>query len=388
MRILYLAFVELDVPNACRTHVLEVIRHMAALGHQNVVILPKPLTFVEFPEGVAVSYIYPWNFNWYGKLTFNFLAAFQMVCHFLRFRPDAVYEREMGGNPLPALLCRFFRVPLFVEINGFLLDVMVRASPGRLRVVFERYLQSLELKTATGLVVPSDHVRRRLLQEYSLEQHSCAFIPNGFNPTLFYPGDRLEARARLGLPKEAFALAFVGLLSPTYDLSSYFRLLGCLSDHFPHLVMWIVGDGPMRTPWEAETAVLGLGERVRFVGYQSEALAAEWIRAANLCLVPHTAAGLVEHGALSTKIWAYAGCARAILLHNDPKQPFPYELLPLFRLVPPEDTRAIESAVKRAIAEPRALDREGDAIASWAHQHATWSQTVSRTIHFMQERSG
>ncbi len=246
----------------------------------------------------------------------------------------------------------------------------------------------MELQSATGLIIPSNHVRKRLLDEYSLAPDSCAFIYNGFNPQLFHPGDRQSARSKLNLPVNAFALVFVGLLWATYDLRSYFQIIQGLRKTFPNLVMWIVGDGPMRQPWEAEAQALGLENTVRFVGYQPEALTAEWIRAANLCLVPHTEKGLMEHGALSTKIWAYAGCARPILLHHDPRQEFPQELLPLFRVVPPENPERIESEIIQAMTASSRLDQEGRANASWVHEHATWSHTASQTIHFIQERMG
>ena len=78
MKILYLAFAELDIPNACRIHVVEVIKNFATLGHRVVAILPRPLTAVLFPEGVITSYVYPWNFSWYGKFLFNVLAGLRM----------------------------------------------------------------------------------------------------------------------------------------------------------------------------------------------------------------------------------------------------------------------------------------------------------------------
>lgn len=383
MRILYLAFVELDTPNACRTHVVEVIRNLAALGHRVIVILPRPLAPVAFPPGVTVSYVYPWRFTGLGRLVFHLLAAGWMVYHLLRARPEAVYEREMGGNPWPALLCRIFRVPLFVEINGILLDILSREGAGRWHRVLDRRLQPFELHAAAGLVFPSDHLYARLMREYALSPERCAFILNGFSADRFTPGERAAARARLGLPTDALALVFVGLLWSAYDLPAYLRLVARLRDELPQLVLWIVGDGPMRAAWETQAGEWGLGARVRFAGYQSEEVVANWIRAGNLCLVPHTAEGLAEHGALSTKIWAYAACARAMLLHFDPDQPFPAELLPLFRRVPPGDDRALEAAVRAALADPGALDQEGAANAAWVHQNATWAHTAERIVHFM-----
>lgn len=387
MKILYLAFVDLDTPNACRAHVLEVIHNMAKLGHQVVTILPRSRSSIQFPDDVEVSYVHPWNFSWYGKLAFYLLAAIRVCYYFFTFHPTVLYEREICGNPLPALLCRLFRIPLFVEINGLHLDYLAQHGASKFRLVIERWLQAFELHTATGLIISSDLMRTRFIKEYALPSDRCEFILNGCNPHIYSPGSRQAARARLGLSIEAFALVFVGCLKDAYDLLPYFRIFERLKRNYSNLVLWIVGDGPMRIEWEKEAKALGLGGTVKFIGYQSDDEAAEWTRASNLCLVPFTGVGLEKKGALSsTKIWAYAACGRAILLHLDSKQSLSPEFLPLFRCVSPENEQMIESAVRVAMEDPETLDQEGAANARWVHDNATWEHTVRRTIEFMENR--
>ena len=43
MRIVYLAFIETDISNACLIHAREIAEQMASLGHQVTVVMPKPL---------------------------------------------------------------------------------------------------------------------------------------------------------------------------------------------------------------------------------------------------------------------------------------------------------------------------------------------------------
>ncbi len=47
MKILYLAFVKLDVPNASGTYVVEAVHHLAWLIHKFVVILPGQLQLIQ-----------------------------------------------------------------------------------------------------------------------------------------------------------------------------------------------------------------------------------------------------------------------------------------------------------------------------------------------------
>jgi len=51
MKILYLAFVELDVPNASGTYVVETVHHLERLIHKFVVILPAQLQLIQFIKG-------------------------------------------------------------------------------------------------------------------------------------------------------------------------------------------------------------------------------------------------------------------------------------------------------------------------------------------------
>jgi len=367
--------------------VVELIRKFADLGHKIVAILPRPLTPVTFPRSVNFSYVYPWNFQWYGIMVFNFLAGLRIIHHLLLWKPDCVYLREAGSNPLPAFLCRVFRVPFFVEINGYILDHFPRIGASRVRIAIERQLQAYELNQSTGIILSSDRRRSRLLHDYALSPDHCAFLLNGFTAEVFSPGDRSAARVKLQLDHDVFALVFVGSLGVAYDFSNYFSLIKRLKKLFPQLVFWIVGDGPLRLQWEEQVHALGIEHKVKFVGYQSEEVASDWIRAGNLCLAPHTASGLAAHGAItSTKLWAYAACGRAILLHYDPAYPSPHEYLHLFRLVPPQDEEAIESAIRIGIGHPNELDEEGAANCSWVTQNASWAHTARSTIQFMQRR--
>lgn len=77
----------------------------------------------------------------------------------------------------------------------------------------------------------------------------------------FYQSTRSEA-GRL-------RMLYVGRLAAVKGLPVLLEALEKLAPRFPELSLDIAGDGPERAKLEARARELGLGERVRFLGYQS-----------------------------------------------------------------------------------------------------------------------
>lgn len=98
----------------------------------------------------------------------------------------------------------------------------------RLERFFERQEIESALKHITGVV----HVSSKTLEESQKAgiQGELPYIvaPNGYNSSHFYPGDRAAARERLGYPKDAFIVAFIGSFDArkgTRRLSEALKLL-------------------------------------------------------------------------------------------------------------------------------------------------------------------
>jgi len=107
-------------------------------------------------------------------------------------------------------------------------------------------------------------------------------IPNGFDPSVFSPGSREEARARLGLPGDLPLLVSVGYLVPIKGLDIVLRGVAQLGSP-ARLVL--VGTGPLRRSLEALARRLGIAERVRFAGEVPHLRVADYLRAADLCVL-------------------------------------------------------------------------------------------------------
>lgn len=85
--------------------------------------------------------------------------------------------------------------------------------------------------------------------------------------------ERERVRARLGFGREELLLCNVANLYPVKGQSHLLRAVGELAAGHPRLRLVVIGRGELEGRLKAEAAGLGLGERVRFLGFQANARA-------------------------------------------------------------------------------------------------------------------
>lgn len=125
------------------------------------------------------------------------------------------------------------------------------------------------VRAADRLVTVSEALRTVALS-FGAEPARITVIGNGIDLDKFERQPRAAARAQLGLPADARVLVSVGTL---VERKGFDRVIDCLPPllaKFPTLYFLVVGgsgpEGDMATRLRAQAAVLGLGDRVRFLG--------------------------------------------------------------------------------------------------------------------------
>src|SRR5262249_27487004 len=141
----------------------------------------------------------------------------------------------------------------------------------------------------------------------------------------------------------------------------------------------VVGDGSQRSWLESRARELGIGNRVRFLGWSSDIT--ENLRGASLCVVPSRMEGLpaapLEAMALGIPVVATAVGGNLDLLSGVG--------LPS-RLVPPEDPAALAAAM-RSVLESPAADRRamGEKLQTWAYAQFAPDRIGRETIALYEE---
>ncbi|MGK4581556.1 D-inositol-3-phosphate glycosyltransferase [Kitasatospora sp. HPMI-4] len=151
------------------------------------------------------------------------------------------------------------------------------------------------VEAADRLIANTAEEAEELSHHYGARKDQLAVVHPGVNLDTFRPGDRVAARARLGLPQDAVVLLFAGRIQPLKAPDVLLRAVAVLLDREPglreRLVVPVVG-GPsgsgLARPESLHklSAQLGISDVVRFHPPVGQPELAEWYRAASALVMP------------------------------------------------------------------------------------------------------
>jgi len=194
-------------------------------------------------------------------------------------RPHVVHWHAARAHALGAMAA--LAAPGPVRVLSRRVDFPVRGSWG------SRLLYGLPIEAIAAI---SEGVRRAL-EASGVSGRLIRVIPSGIDLAPFEaPFDRAAARASLGIaPDEVVALQ-VAALAPHKSQTTLLRAAAAAVAGAPRLRVWIAGEGGLREALLAEHRSLGLGERVRFLGFREDVV--PLLRAADLFVLSSYLEGL------------------------------------------------------------------------------------------------
>jgi D-inositol-3-phosphate glycosyltransferase len=250
---------------------------------------------------------------------------------------------------------------------------------GRLKNRVARSAAELEpavrVEEETRIVSEADRIvaanvveRAELLCDYAAQASRIATIPCGVDTDLFTPGDRAEARRRLGLDDRP-VLLWVGRIAPIKGLDTLLDTIARLREGGQDLRLLVVGgdaDEPTRgheTSLRQRIARLGLGDSVRFVGPQPQGVLPLYYAAADLTVLPsyYESFGMVALEAMACASPVIASRVGGLVTTvRDGVTGF---------LVPDGDVGALAERIETLVADPELRWRLGREGVRWAAQH-------------------
>lgn len=134
-----------------------------------------------------------------------------------------------------------------------------------------------------GHVITPTEASRRWLIRHSVHA-PVSVIPTGIprGPMI----ERFEARHQLGISPDAKLMLYVGRLAKEKNLNVLLQMAAIAFAQDPSLRLWLVGDGPYRETATALARALGIGDRVRFVGFVPRTEVGRYYAAADLFVFP------------------------------------------------------------------------------------------------------
>lgn len=182
-------------------------------------------------------------------------AAWQLKRCLAEYQPDIISAHF--GYPMAIWLGRIKSLPPYlVTCHG---RELTKADWGwRKRYGMDDILASALNRSAAVVAISRD--ARALMEELGVRSEKIADIPNGVDVERFSRPVSCDARARLGVPKEAPLVLSVGRDHPTKDYERGLRAFAEVAGDFPEAVYVILGRGTKRK--HSLVSALGLEGRV------------------------------------------------------------------------------------------------------------------------------
>lgn len=199
-------------------------------------------------------------------------AAVRAIADYVRdHRIDVVHSHKYKTTFHALLARRKQRFPLLATYHNWLEDSFM------LKVyafVDKRLARFCDANVGVSTVVAAE------LARYA-SANKVHYIGNGIDTDRFTPGDRLAARARIGLT-EAPVIGFVGRLTPQKGVEVLIAAFHAL-EH-PRAQLLIVGDGESRAALESAARAGRNAARITFLGSRKDT--PELFRAMDLFVLP------------------------------------------------------------------------------------------------------
>jgi len=271
---------------------------------------------------------------------------------------------------------------------------------GRLKNRVARSAAELEppirLHEETRIVSGADRIvaanvveRAELLRDYAARASRVATIPCGVDTDLFVPGERAEARRRLGLDDRP-VLLWVGRLAPIKGLDTLLDAVARLRTTGQDARLLIVGGDADEPPNDHEAslrrriALLALEDSVRFVGPQPQSVLPLYYVASDVTVLPsyYESFGMVALEAMACGSPVIASRVGGLVTTvRDGVTGF---------LVPDSDVGALAERIEGLLADPDLRWRLGREGVRWAAQHR-WpcvAEAVCREYASLESRAG
>jgi glycosyltransferase involved in cell wall biosynthesis len=228
-------------------------------------------------------------------------------------------------------------------------------------------------RCVTGYIAVSEANGRYLAEQKRLPRRKIHVIHNGSDLARFRGSRPVSNRlkTRLGFAVDTPVLLVAGRLEPQKGHSILLQALPKMRDEFPKLCAIFAGEGSLRQELQEQVTGLGLGECVRFVGFQSNI--EDWFSMADITVLPSFYEGLplvaIESLAAGTPLVASAvDGTPEIVVHERTGL-----------TVPPGDPGALAQAICRLLADPERRKQYGEAGRRWVLEHFSQEEQIRKT---------
>jgi glycosyltransferase involved in cell wall biosynthesis len=304
-------------------------------GWQVAVASPRGILAEDVRRLGALHYEWPAG-RWPGPATLFETARLTDVFH--RARPDLVHLHSSKAGLAGRLSLRG-RLPTVFQPHGWSFYAL-HGAMRRAAVLWERF----GARWAQVILCVSDSERQR--GEAARIRANWHVVPNGVDVEQLRPGDRAEARQKLGL-EEGPLVVCIGRICAAKGQDVLVETWPRVTGRVPDARLVLVGDGE-----DAEKVRKAAGDGIVFAGQREDA--ADWLAAANVVAAPSRWEGM------SFAMLEAMAAARSIVITDVPgaRDALGQDSA---AIVPLDDRRALAAAINVRLLDPAIAEEEGTA---------------------------
>lgn len=275
------------------------------------------------------------------------------------FRPDLVLAYWVYPDGYAALrVAKGLGVPCAIGALGS--DIHVRSG-------LSSMLTRHTIGQVDALLTVSEAMRQTAIEAFGAQPQRVHTVVNGFNTSIFGPGDQTQARLELGVGQTDRVVVYVGRFVEAKGLRELVEAAKRLAGLDPRFTLVLIGDGVMREQLHQLIHAAGLAHRIRVPGGLPPQQVARWICASDVLTLPSWSEGypnvVVEALACGRPVVATdVGGTREIVNSDNGI------------LIAPKDANALGAALLGA------LDRAWDHAAIAAAMKRSWDDVARETL--------
>ena len=346
-------------------------REYAVRGHDVVVVTShyRGLPRDEVVEGFRVLRVRAWrrvaDASDFAQMACYLAAAAPVVRRLCRtWRPDVAHVHFLVPTGILGWLARrLWGLPFVATLHGGDVPSFVPEQTGAaFRLV--RPAAVAAGRAAHAVVAVAEGLRHMAEADFPEFASKLAAIPNGV--------DVVDAPyTRPATP----TLLFAGRMAVQKNVGFLLRVLAGVEGPWR---LELLGDGPLRRSWEAQAGELGLGERVRFLGWMDRSHVLDAMRRAHYLVLPS-----LKEGMSIAALQAFS-CGLPVMGADVAGVAEFVEHGTTGWLAPAGDEDAWAVMLRRALGDPQASLDMAPACLSMARAHA-WGRIAGRYLDVLAE---
>lgn len=254
------------------------------------------------------------------------------------FHPDIIHAHFTWPSGYIAMrLKNDIKVPYVITGHGYdIYDLPFRDD------FYKKKVKDI-LKNSNKIITVSKKLEKILIDSLGASTDNIKVIPNGYDPGLFYPIDKLKCRKQLDLPINKKIILSVGSLIPEKGYKYLIKAAEQLRNKVHDILFIIVGNGPEREMLYNIIKKRKLSDSFILVGAKPHDEIPFWINACDLFVM----SSLIE--GVPTVLFEALGCGTPFVGTNVGGIPEIITNNKLGILIPSKNPNALADEINKAI---------------------------------------